>query len=672
MSGSIIGPSKRPIGRIISIPGRAGPTGTTLWSALTGKPAVIAEGADQAAARASIGAGTSSLAIGTSSTTAKAGNYQPTAANISDSSAVGRSVVTATDAAAARNAIGMSRMPVLPHGKLKGGNIVPKPSSPTGDSTGPGGLWAEWDWDNWIKPQIDRAIQLGLNAVRINCAPQVALVRYSTAIAKLSQATYIARCEQIASYCLGRGLYLYPTLTEKYAYMYTMFGGLGGVPPWDFQDELVTDLVAASAAAFAKYPNVIAFDVFQEGLGSDGDGLTVADVIALYAAIRVAAPGIPLTTSDSSGSFGNAAYFWANDSSLPYQLWTYGPGGADFADLHIYLDNVDPVDLDGYIERVQLPIMFGEYGAAQVQTPEYRASLYEGVRSLHNKPGILGSFLWALADQAGTGFVAKQFGVWDNTGFSQPTFPLPAGVTPLSTTAGQRAEMTGVLHGFGVAEIPQQASASSSDFIDPTLHGATRIAQASDLSLYNTTDETTNYERARHWWNGDLYRIDADAAGSGVFRNMRFSAAGSFLMIDGGGTTVSRSSTGSTQLLHVTATGLTSSSGTQSGLLIDPTINQSGTAGYAAILINLTQTATGSGAKKLIDAKVGGTSKFAVDSTGVVTATPSTTAGTAVVRGSVPATATSTGVAGQIATDGSFIYVCTATNTWVRAALATW
>lgn len=39
---------------------------------------------------------------------------------------------------------------------------------------------------------------------------------------------------------------------------------------------------------------------------------------------------------------------------------------------------------------------------------------------------------------------------------------------------------------------------------------------------------------------------------------------------------------------------------------------------------------------------------------------------------SVPATATSTGIAGQIAYDASFFYVCTAANTWRRAAIATW
>jgi len=44
------------------------------WSALSGKPAVIAAGATQSAARDSIGAGTSNLALGTTAGTAAAGN----------------------------------------------------------------------------------------------------------------------------------------------------------------------------------------------------------------------------------------------------------------------------------------------------------------------------------------------------------------------------------------------------------------------------------------------------------------------------------------------------------------------------------------------------------------------------------------------------------------------
>lgn len=45
------------------------------WAQVTGKPAVIAAGADAAAARTAIGAGTSNLAIGTTADTAAAGNH---------------------------------------------------------------------------------------------------------------------------------------------------------------------------------------------------------------------------------------------------------------------------------------------------------------------------------------------------------------------------------------------------------------------------------------------------------------------------------------------------------------------------------------------------------------------------------------------------------------------
>ncbi len=37
-----------------------------------------------------------------------------------------------------------------------------------------------------------------------------------------------------------------------------------------------------------------------------------------------------------------------------------------------------------------------------------------------------------------------------------------------------------------------------------------------------------------------------------------------------------------------------------------------------------------------------------------------------------PASASATGTQGQIAWDANYIYVCTATDTWVRAAIATW
>lgn len=52
------------------------------WDSLTGKPNFIASGATAFDARQAIGAGTSSLALGTTSTTAKAGDYAPSQAEL--------------------------------------------------------------------------------------------------------------------------------------------------------------------------------------------------------------------------------------------------------------------------------------------------------------------------------------------------------------------------------------------------------------------------------------------------------------------------------------------------------------------------------------------------------------------------------------------------------------
>jgi hypothetical protein len=76
-------------------------------AALHTHPAVIAQGATQADARTAIGAGTSSIVVGTGAGDAKAGNYQPTAANVSDSTTTGRALLTAADAAAARTTLAL-------------------------------------------------------------------------------------------------------------------------------------------------------------------------------------------------------------------------------------------------------------------------------------------------------------------------------------------------------------------------------------------------------------------------------------------------------------------------------------------------------------------------------------------------------------------------------------
>jgi hypothetical protein len=74
-----------------------------------------------------------------------------------------------------------------------------------------------------------------------------------------------------------------------------------------------------------------------------------------------------------------------------------------------------------------------------------------------------------------------------------------------------------------------------------------------------------------------------------------------------------------TALDILAATDVTNSSGQFNGVAITPTYAQSGTAEATDLLINRTQTSVGSGEQNLIDAQVGGASKFRVDNNGVVT-----------------------------------------------------
>ena len=106
---------------------------------------------------------------------------------------------------------------------------------------------------------------------------------------------------------------------------------------------------------------------------------------------------------------------------------------------------------------------------------------------------------------------------------------------------------------------------------------AINMANGSTFNLYNTADQTTNYERLRADWSGNVARIYTQAAGTGTVRGMSI-ATGTYA----------------------------GTSGTTTALTVNPTINQSGTAGYTALDINPTESATGSGTKLLQRWAVGG------------------------------------------------------------------
>lgn len=94
------------------------------------------------------------------------------------------------------------------------------------------------------------------------------------------------------------------------------------------------------------------------------------------------------------------------------------------------------------------------------------------------------------------------------------------------------------------------------------------------------------------------------------------------LIFNDGGSTLAGSS-----VLTVDKT-INASSGTETPFKLTHTISQSGTAGYDAFQMAITESSTGSGTKNLMNLKVGGTSKFSIDNTGAVTATSYTSSST--------------------------------------------
>ena len=150
------------------------------------------------------------------------------------------------------------------------------------------------------------------------------------------------------------------------------------------------------------------------------------------------------------------------------------------------------------------------------------------------------------------------------------------------------------------------------------------------IRLFNTTDRTTNYERAVFAYNSNVLEIGTEYGGTGTTRSLRLgigSSAGSpiangqNILIQGTAPMIgiNHGSTGLTgNLTNVTGT-YQASSGTQTMLAITPTISQSGGASYEGLVVNVTESSTGSGSKTLMRLATGGTSRLLVDNTGAVT-----------------------------------------------------
>jgi hypothetical protein len=167
-------------------------------------------------------------------------------------------------------------------------------------------------------------------------------------------------------------------------------------------------------------------------------------------------------------------------------------------------------------------------------------------------------------------------------------------------------------------------------------HSLTFGSASTGIALYNTTDQTTNFERLRQFWNLNTYNMAMETGGTGTARALAFSSGSRIFTITG---TLAGAGAGPFDFNHgtpvgsgtqsfATFTGSNSfSSGTTNEVAIVPTISQTGTTSFRGLWISPYLSTTGSGAKYLIDAGTNTasngtgthTSKFTVDAAGNLT-----------------------------------------------------
>lgn len=143
--------------------------------------------------------------------------------------------------------------------------------------------------------------------------------------------------------------------------------------------------------------------------------------------------------------------------------------------------------------------------------------------------------------------------------------------------------------------------------------------------FYNTPSQTTNYERYRQMWSADTFYIYGEISGTGVTRPMALTPFGLSTTLglfinaaSASGIVEARMASGTAGATALKVSGVQSAaSGIQYGQSIAHTINQSSTAGYTALDINVTETSLGSGLKLLQDWRVGGISKVSIKNNGV-------------------------------------------------------
>lgn len=279
--------------------------------------------------------------------------------------------------------------------KLIGANLVPDPRRSVGVRRFEG-MWSDvWDWDGWIKPQIDYLVgDCGCNVIR-----SIGGV-YGISGGRVDAGQYRDRQLQIANYLLSKGAYWYPC-------------GDSARPDTDY---VTTASVMAAIYVSHLLPlqavgNVIGFDILNEGnFGS----FSKSYYTTLIAAIKAAGVTIPLTISTGEALTATAGATWINDK---VELM-------DFVDIHNYTFPMVVTSLDYFLLGFpDKDLIIGEVGknttALSATGGGDGGSVVNDLQgvykiALSGHPRVRGVLQWACADLENTASAGgdPSFGEW--------------------------------------------------------------------------------------------------------------------------------------------------------------------------------------------------------------------------------------------------------------------
>lgn len=277
--------------------------------------------------------------------------------------------------------------------KLLGFNIAPKQDHLAAADVY-GAMILEWDWDGWIKKQIDFCAgnRLGLNCCRLIGGQMGVLSGLYT------QDYYDSKLRQLVEYCQSLGVHFYATGLGKSAYSAL---ASGTTPMATLAATLATTL-----RMLQGYSNVIGCDVIQEA--NDGGLLpNDASIITLLGLLRAAGVTLPLTCSTAE----------TNLTSAGTAPWIYAmAANFDYIDIHHYTYPCTQQQFDAL--RAAYPsqdILMGEFGRAKSAGATRVAPDLRQAMDLANSgdPRIRGGLFWAAVDQSVVS--SDQWGVYTST-----------------------------------------------------------------------------------------------------------------------------------------------------------------------------------------------------------------------------------------------------------------